>query len=71
MARFKYARRRVRGMVTKCRNFRVRVNVHKAARELVAFANANQPRVVLRLADTQRQQLFEHDCDFLTVRRTQ
>ena len=58
-------------MVAQRRDLRVRVNFDKAAGELVAFADTNQPGVILSACYTQRQQLFQHDRHFLPIRRAQ
>src|SRR5690606_24814260 len=43
------------------RYLRVGVDTDKAAAELVAFLDANQPGIVLGLDDAQLQQLLKHD----------
>ena len=58
-------------MIAQRRNLRIRVHFDKAAGELIAIANTNQPGVVLCTSNAQRQQLFKHNCHFLTVWRAQ
>ncbi|MNY43458.1 hypothetical protein D3C86_1784190 [compost metagenome] len=55
IAGFKYAQRRIHRVVTKCRNFRVRVHVHETAGELIALADAAQPRIIFRTRHAERQ----------------
>ena len=59
------------GMIAQCRDLRIRVHFDKAAGELIAIANANQPGVVLCISNAQCQQLLKHNRYFLTVRRSQ
>ena len=58
-------------MIAQRRDLRVWVHFDKAAGELIAIANTNQPGVVLCTSNAQRQQLLKHNRYFLTVRRSQ
>ena len=54
--------------VQQCRNLRVRVHRDEATAELLAFADADHPGVVLRAAVAQRQQLLQHHGHLHAVR---
>ncbi len=56
---------------TSARDLGIGIDLDKAAGELVAFADADQPRVVLRAGMAKRQQLLQHDGDLHAVGRSQ
>jgi len=58
-------------VVEQRRDLGVRVERDKAAAELVALADLDQPGIVLGALVAFRQQLFEHDRDLDPVRRAQ
>ena len=58
-------------MIAQRRDLRVWVHFDKAAGELIAIANTNQPGVILCTSNTQRQQLLKHNRYFLSVWRSQ
>src|SRR5690606_16730470 len=49
----------------------VRIDSDEAGSELIAVANANEPRVVLSALVTEREKFLEHHRDFHAVRRCQ
>jgi hypothetical protein len=51
------------------RYLRVRIHVHKAAAELLALADVDQPGVVLGAAVAEGEQLFQHHGHFHAVGR--
>src|SRR6202011_3867900 len=63
-----YADRRRSAAVDHGRDLRVRVYRDKAAAELVALADADQPGVVFRALMAEGQQLLEHHRDLDAVR---
>lgn len=50
-------------MVDQGRDLRVRIGADKAAGELVAFLDLDQPGIIFRAPVAKRQQLFQHDGD--------
>ena len=57
--------------IDKRRDLGIRIDRDKAAAELVALADLDQPGIVLRALMAAGQQLFEHDRDLDAVRRAQ
>ncbi|MNM80293.1 hypothetical protein D3C81_922590 [compost metagenome] len=62
-----HANGRLHATVQQGRNLRVGVDLDKAAGELIAFANADQPGVVLGSGNAERQQFFEQDGDLHAI----
>jgi len=58
-ARFEHAHRLGLGTVEQSRDLRIRIDGDKAAAELVALADPDQPGVVFGAAMAERQQLFQ------------
>ncbi|MND74786.1 hypothetical protein D3C80_663890 [compost metagenome] len=66
-----HPQRRLHAVVEQGRDLRVGVDLDEAAGELLAFADANQPGVVLGAGMPERQQLFEEDGDLHAIGRGQ
>jgi len=58
---------RVRGAVEQARYLRVRVDLDEAAAELITLADVDEPRVVFRVPDAEREKLLEQDRDLHAV----
>ena len=57
--------------VQQCWNLGVGIDTDKAAAELLAFLDADQPSIVLSAGVTHRQQFLQHHCHFDAVGRPQ
>ena len=57
--------------IQKCGDFGIGVDIHKAAAELLAFTNADQPGVVFRALVAKRQKLLQQDRHLLAIGRAQ
>ena len=64
-----HARGRGRAAVEQAGDLRVRVDVDEPAAELVPLADVDEPGVVLRLLDAERQELLQQDRHLHAVRR--
>ncbi|RMN75181.1 hypothetical protein ALQ52_04431 [Pseudomonas cannabina pv. alisalensis] len=68
---FEHPHRRLMASVQQRRDFRVGIDLDKAAGKLLTLGDANQPRVVFRSTVSQRQQLLQHDRDLHPIGRRQ
>src|SRR5215510_4960282 len=64
-----YATRLASAPIHQGRYFRVRVHFHKATAELLAFADVDQPGIVLGTAVAECEKLFQHHGYFHAVGR--
>ena len=69
--RFEDAHRLGLGTVEQSRDLGIRIDGDKAAAELVALADLDQPGVVFRAGMAEGEQLFEHDRDLDAVGRAE
>lgn len=58
-------------MIHQCRDFGVRIDADETGAELVAFADLDQPRIIVCALVAGGQQFFQHDRDLLAIRRRQ
>ena len=70
-ARLEHADRRLAAAIQERGDLRVRVHLDEPAAELIAVVDLDQPRVVLRAAVPELQQLLEHHGDLHPVGRRQ
>ncbi len=68
-AGLKHARGLRCAVVHQCRNFGIGVGTYKARGKLIALADIDNERVILRALVTERQKLFQHHGNFHPVRR--
>src|SRR6478609_10785650 len=54
-------------MIDQCRDLRIRIDADKAAAELIALEDVDQPGIVFGISMSGRQQLLQQDRDLLAV----